>query len=408
MASDKLYLDCVHCGLCLPSCPTYRVLGSEMDSPRGRIYLMRAFDEGRAQITESFVEHMARCLDCRACETACPSGVHFGHMMEDIRATIVERNSAHWIARLMLDHVFPYPRRFHAASRLLQLYQKSGLQSFVRSSGLLRLFSPSMAKAEALMPDLEIERGVALNRFYPADGKRQGTVGMFTGCVMNSMLGGINLATVRLLNAAGYDVVTPEDQICCGALANHAGLRETAVEAARKNVSAFSDPSIEAIIVNAAGCGAMLKEYPVLFGEANAFSRKIKDVSEFLVSTRILDRLTIRLNKRVGYDDPCHLIHGQGVKSEPRELLRGIPGIELVEIEGADQCCGSAGIYNIVQNDLSMAILDAKLERIRKAKVDILATGNPGCMFQFRYGARRAGIDLEVLHPVELLARSLA
>jgi glycolate oxidase iron-sulfur subunit len=368
---------------------------------------MRAFDEGRATVTDGFVEHMFRCLDCRACETACPSGVHFGEMMEEMRATIVDERPAHWITRLMLQHVFPYPSRFHIAARLLQVYQKSGIQNFLRSSGLMKAIAPAMARAEALMPDLDIEPGVTLDAFYRAEGKRQGTVAFFTGCVMNSMLGSVNRASVRLLTAAGYDVVVPGEQVCCGALANHAGLRKTAEASARQNLSAFSDPAIDAIIINAAGCGAMLKEYPVLVPEAQAFAGKVKDISEFLVSTRIFDRLTIPMGKRVGYDDPCHLLHGQRVQAAPRTLLRAIPGIDFVEVEGADRCCGSAGIYNIVQNELSMAILDGKMEQIRKARLDVLATGNPGCMFQFRYGARRAGIDLEVVHPVELLARSL-
>jgi glycolate oxidase iron-sulfur subunit len=308
----------------------------------------------------------------------------------------------------MLQHVFPYPRRFQALSRLLQLYQQSGLQGFVRSSGLLQWLSPPMARAESLTPDLGIESGVRLDRIYPAEGRREGTVALFAGCVMNSMLGTINRATVRLLNAAGYDVVVPPAQVCCGALANHAGLRETAVAAAVHNAAAFQDSELKAVIVNAAGCGAMLKEYPVLTAQAAEFSAKVMDVSEFLVSTRIFERLTLPLKKRVGYDDPCHLIHGQGVKAQPRTLLRAIPDIEFVELEGADQCCGSAGIYNIVQNELSMRILDAKMEQVRRARLDVLATGNPGCMFQFRYGARRAGLHLEVVHPVELLARSLA
>lgn len=404
---NKLYLDCIHCGLCLPSCPTYRTLGNEMDSPRGRIYLMRALDEGRATITDSFVDHMFKCLDCRACETACPSGVHFGHMMEDTRATIMAQRPAHWIARLMLNHVFPYPRRFHVAARLLQLYQLSGFQNFVRSSGLLKLFAPSMELAESLMPDLEMSPGVPVHGLHRAEGERVGTVAFFTGCVMNSMMGEVNRGSVRLLTAAGYDVVVPEEQVCCGALANHAGLRDTAVAAARTNMDAFRDPSIEAVIINAAGCGSMLKEYRDILPEASGFSGKVKDISEFLAGTRIADRLKVPLNKRVGYDDPCHLIHGQGIKAEPRALLRAIPGIDLVEIPGADQCCGSAGIYNIVETDISMAILDAKMEQIRKAGIDVLATGNPGCMFQFRTGAKRAGISLEVVHPVELLARSL-
>ena len=378
-----------------------------MDSPRGRIYPMRALDEGRAEITESFSTHMFRCLDCRACETVCPSGVHFGQMMEDTRAEIVNRQPAHWIARLMLRHVFPHPKRFHFASRLLQFYQRSGMQSAVRATGLLKRLAPGMAKAETLMPALPVQAGVAVGKTYPAEGERVGAVAFFTGCVMNSMLGSINRASVRLLNAAGYDVIVPDGQVCCGALANHAGLRDTAIESAKRNVAAFSNPAIEAIIINAAGCGAMLKEYPHILGSAAGFSSRVKDISEFLATTKLAARLKVPLNKRVGYDDPCHLIHGQRIKSEPRQLLKAIPGIQFVEVEGADQCCGSAGIYNIVQNELSMAILDAKMEQIRKAGLDILTTGNPGCMFQFRYGATRAGLSLEVLHPVELLARAL-
>lgn len=414
--NGPLYLDCVHCGLCLPSCPTYRVLGSEMDSPRGRIYLMRAYDEGRATITGSFVEHMFRCLDCRACESVCPSGVHFGHMMEEMRGEIVEQQPAHWITRLMLKHVFPHPARFQLAARMLQLYSQSGLQEFLRSTGLLKRFAPRMAAAEALMPDTEIERGVTLDSYYRAEGRKQGTVAFFTGCVMNSMLGSVNRASVRLLIAAGYDVIVPGDQICCGALANHAGLRETAREMARKNIAVFPIDQVDAIIINAAGCGAMLKEYPLLIDGAvgarsatngKTFSSKVKDIAEFLVSTHIFERLRTPLQHRVGYDDPCHLIHGQGVKMQPRILLKAIPGIQFVEIEGADQCCGSAGIYNITQNELSMEILDRKMEKIQKANIEVLATGNPGCMFQFRYGAKRAGLNLEVVHPVELLARSL-
>ena len=378
-----------------------------MDSPRGRIYLMRAFDEGRATITDSFVDHMFRCLDCRACETACPSGVHFGHMMEEMRGKIVEQQPANWIARLVLNQVFPYPWRFNIVSRMLQLYRVSGLQSLVRRTGLLRRIAPRMAAAEELMPEVGIESGVTLNSFHAAAGEKHGTVAFFSGCVMNSMMGSINKASVRLLTAAGYDVIVPGRQICCGALANHAGLRDTAREMARTNIAAFALDHIDAVIINAAGCGAMLKEYPLLIEGAEHFSGKVKDIAEFLVSTGIAARLRKPVAGRVGYDDPCHLLHGQRVKAEPRKLLKAIPGIQFVEVEGADQCCGSAGIYNITQNELSMEILDRKMEKIQKANIDILATGNPGCMFQFKYGARKVGMKLEVLHPVELLERSL-
>ena len=405
--SDKPYLDCVHCGLCLPSCPTYRVLGNEMDSPRGRVYLMRAYDEGRATITDSFVEHMYRCLDCRACETACPSGVQFGHMMEEMRGEIVRQRPAHWLSRLVLNHVFPYPRRFHLASRFLQLYRHSGLQSFVRGTGVLKRLAPRMAAAEALMPQVDSDPGVKLGGEYRAEGEKLGTVAFFSGCVMNSMLGAINRSSVRLLNAAGYDVIVPTGQICCGALANHAGLRDTAGDMARKNLAAIPYDKVDAIIINAAGCGAMLKEYSLLIQGADRFSAKVKDISEFLVSTPIFERLRTPLARRVGYDDPCHLIHGQRIRTEPRRLLKGIPEIQFVEVEGADQCCGSAGTYNITQNELAMEILDRKMEKIQRANIEILVTGNPGCMFQLRYGAERLKMKLEVVHPVELLARSL-
>jgi len=378
-----------------------------MDSPRGRVYLMRAYDEGRAKITDSFVEHMFRCLDCRACETACPSGVHFGHMMEEMRGKIVDERSTAWISRLILKHVFPYPWRFHVAARMLQLYRQSGLEGFVRESGLVRRVGPRMAAAEARMSDIGIESGLTMDSHYRAEGRKEGTVAFFSGCVMNSMLGSINRSSVRLLTATGYDVVVPGNQICCGALTNHAGMRTTARQMARSNVAAFPVERLDAIIVNASGCGAMLKEYPLLIDGAEAFSSKVRDIAEFLTSTRIFERLRIPLERRVGYDDPCHLVHGQGIRTEPRRLLKAIPGIEFVEVEGADQCCGSAGIYNITQNALSMEILDRKMEKIQKAHIDVLATGNPGCMFQFRYGAQKFGMNLQVVHPVELLANSL-
>ena len=404
---EDLYLDCVHCGLCLPACPTYRVLGTEMDSPRGRIYLMRAFDEGRTAITDSFTEHMSRCLDCRACETVCPSGVQFGHMMEEMRATIVEERSTDWISRMMLHHVFPHPGRFHLLARLLQLYSQSGLSSFLRSTGLLARLAPEYAAAEELMPELEPSTGLKPGNVYLASGRARGTVAMFAGCVMNSILGGVNRSTVDLLNAAGYDVAVPADQVCCGALANHSGLRSRAAEMARTNVSAFPLEGIDAVIVNASGCGAMLVEYPQLVDGATELSSLTQDLSSFLVSTSIAERFTHRVEQRVGYDDPCHLLHAQGVREPPRTLLEAVPGVELVELEGADECCGSAGVYSLTERELSMEILDRKMERVRRAELDVLVTGNPGCLFQLQYGARRHGLTLEVVHIAEFLAGAL-
>ncbi len=405
---EELYLDCVHCGLCLSSCPTYKVLGNEMDSPRGRIYLMRALDEGRASMTDTFVEHMFRCLDCRACETVCPSGVRFGHMMESTRARIVEERSTNWILRFTLNHIFPYPGRFHLAARCLQLYRQSGFSGFLRSTGLLKRLLPDYAAAEEMMPE-EVEPGLGVTpgSVYSARGRPIGRVAFFSGCVMNSVLGRLNTESVGLLTGAGYDVVVPDGQVCCGALANHAGFQDTARRMALSNLRAFSLDGVEAIIVNASGCGAMLAEYPLLVEGAEAFSGKVCDLTSFLGTTSIADRLTRRLELRVGYDDPCHLIHAQGVSQPPRDLIQTIPGVRYVEVDGADECCGSAGVYSLTQRELSMEILDRKMEKIRAANLDVLVTGNPGCLFQFQYGARRHGMKLEVVHIAELLTRAL-
>ena len=401
------YLDCIHCGLCLSSCPTYRVLGTEMDSPRGRIHLMRAYDEGRAQITDTFSEHMFRCLDCRACETVCPSGVQFGSMMEEMRGHIIKERSADPITSFVMNHIFPYPWRFHIAARMLQFYRQTGIQRLVRSTGLLETFAPSYAAAEEMTPEVDLQTGVQIGHTYRADRHPVGTVAFLAGCVMNSLLGDVNRATVDLLNRAGFDVIVPDGQICCGALANHAGLRDTATEMARANVGKFPVDDVDAIIVNASGCGAMMAEYPLLIDGAEEFSSKVQDVSSFLASSGVQERLVRRMDVRVGYDDPCHLLHAQGVRGPPRDLLRAIPGVELVEVAGADECCGSAGVYNITHRELAMEILDRKMEFVKAANLDVLVTGNPGCLFQLQYGARRHGLKLEVVHIAEFIQRAI-
>lgn len=405
--TKEAWLDCVHCGLCLSSCPTYRVLGTEMDSPRGRIYLMRALDEGRTEITDTFSEHMFRCLDCRACETACPSGVQFGRMMEDTRGRIVASRGTDRLQRFLLEHVFPSPTRFQLAAYLYELYRRSGLSALLRSTGWLERIAPAQARAEEMAPEVPLTRGVGRGSVYPAIGRARGRVAFLTGCVMNSYLGSVNRASVGLVQAAGFDVLVPEAQICCGALANHSGLRETARQMAQRNLEAFPLDEVEAILVNASGCGAMLAEYPTLIGGAEAFSAKVVDLATFLDRSGTGAQLSVPLPLRVGYDDPCHLVHAQGVRQPPRSLMARIPGIDLVEIEGADECCGSAGIYNLTHPDLSMEILDRKMERVAAARLDVLVTANPGCLFQLQYGARRKGLDLEVVHLAELLARSL-
>jgi glycolate oxidase iron-sulfur subunit len=407
LSTQEGYLDCIHCGLCLPSCPTYRVLGTEMDSPRGRIHLMRAYDEGRVHITDTFSKHMFTCLDCRACESACPSGVAFGSMMEEMRGQIIKERPADPITSFVMNHIFPFPWRFHVAARMLQFYRQTGLQRLVRSTRILQKFAPSYAAAEEMTPEVDLQSGVQIGHTYRAEGPSVGTVAFFAGCVMNSLLGDVNRATVDLLNAAGFDVVVPGGQICCGALANHAGFRDTATDMARANLAKFPVEDVEAIIVNASGCGAMMAEYPLLIDGAEEFSSKVQDVSVFIASSRVQERLVRRINVRVGYDDPCHLLHAQGIKQPPRDLLKAIPGVEFVEVAGADECCGSAGVYNLTHRELSTQILDRKMQRVKAADLDVLVTGNPGCLFQLQYGARRHGLKLEVVHIAEFVRRAI-
>jgi glycolate oxidase iron-sulfur subunit len=410
--------ECVHCGLCLQACPTYIELGQEADSPRGRIYLMRAQERGILGVSEGFVKHISACLDCRACESACPSGVPYGEMVEKARE-VIERESRRPLAitalrRLFFKSILPSQRWLRYSFKLLRLYQLLGLQGVVRTSGILTLLPGRLDQLEQLLPDLRRRtQHVSLGEVFPAEGVAHHRVGLLTGCVMNEIFGGINQATIRVLQRNGCEVVVPENQTCCGALHCHAGIMDTARELALRNIQAFEEQPVDVLLSNASGCGAKLKEYPGLFSNdsglrnrADRFTAKVEDISSFL------DRLPQlagpgRIKARVAYDDPCHLLHAMKVSKAPRNLLRLIPGLELVELRTPDQCCGSAGIYNLTHYELSMKILERKIDDIQKAQVDIVATGNPGCILQIAYGLQRAGLkDIEVLHPIELLDRA--
>ena len=410
--------ECVHCGLCLQACPTYIELGQEADSPRGRIYLMRARERGVLGVSESFVKHISACLDCRACESACPSGVPYGEMVEKAREVInqVSRRPIATVAlrRIFFNSILPSPRWLRCSFKLLRLYQSMGLQRIVRASGILKLLPGQLAQLDQILPDLRRKtQHVALGKVFPAIGSAYHRVGLLTGCVMNEIFGGINQATIRVLQRNGCEVVVPGNQTCCGALHSHAGIMNTARELAIRNIQAFEEQPVDILLSNASGCGAKLKEYPAMFSNdselrnrAERFTAKVEDISSFL------DRLPQlakpgRIKARVAYDDPCHLLHAMKVSKPPRNLLRRIPGLELVELRTPDQCCGSAGIYNLTHYDLSMKILERKIDDIRKSQVDIVATGNPGCLLQIAYGLGQAGLkDIEVLHPIELLDRS--
>jgi glycolate oxidase iron-sulfur subunit len=411
----ELTPECIHCGLCLQACPTYLELGKEADSPRGRIYLMRAQQRGLMPVSESFVQHISACLDCRGCESACPSGVPYGELVEKAREIIEANAQRSFLVQAFRDFifkkVFPSNRLLRVSFDLLRLYQASGLQRAIRAFSILKLFPGQLAELEQLLPDIRNRKHhVDLGSVHPAEGQRKFRVALLTGCVMNEIFADINQATIRILQKNGCDVIVPPDQGCCAALHSHAGITDTAREMARKNILAFEEPQVDAVISNASGCGAKLREYGMMFQDepefskrARSFSEKVKDIASFLDGLPAL-LPPGELKLRVAYDDPCHLLHAMKVSQPPRNLLRRIPGLQLVELAAPEQCCGSAGIYNITHYELSMRILQRKIDDIRSTNVEVLATGNPGCMIQIAHGLRTAGItQTKVMHPVELL-----
>jgi len=404
---------CVHCGLCLNSCPTYRELGLEMDSPRGRIYQMVKIAAGELPAGPSYVDHINLCLGCRACETACPSGVSYGRMLEAARAgieSVVRRPAwARLARRFVFGSLLQSPTLLRLAGFALWVYQRSGLQKLVRATGVLKLFG-NLERIEKLAPEAQFPSFFRhYGKVFPAEGERRYRVAFLGGCIANVTFARLNEATVRVLRANGCEVCVPADQTCCGALHAHSGLLEKARELARRNIDALGGAGYDAIITNAAGCGSMLKEYPELLAgdaryaeRAREFASRVKDISEFLAS--------IEWNRNLGpvpltatYQDSCHLLHGQKIRAEPRKLLAAVPGLELREMMSPDTCCGSAGIYNVVQNEMSMAILEKKMEDINRTGAEVVVTANPGCLLQLRAGAALHGRNQRVVHVVEIL-----
>jgi glycolate oxidase iron-sulfur subunit len=411
------YARCVHCGLCLNHCPTYRLWGREADSPRGRIRQMMLVDEGKLSVGDTFVTHMDRCLDCRACETVCPSGVEYGKLIEHARGQIEQEYRRPFFSRLARNFIYrkvlPFPRRIAALGRVVRIYQRSGLQWLARGSGVLKLFG--LAERERLMPTIDREFFFSrLGKTFPATGTRRARVAFFAGCVAQVSFTELNEATIRVLQANGCEVVVPAAQLCCGALCVHAGVRDVAADLARANFTAFSDESLDAIITNAAGCGSTLKEYEQPFpaetpehAQAGQFRAKVRDVTEFLATLGLVAPMS-NLPLRVTYQDSCHLLHGQKISSAPRTLIRAVPGVELVEMALADQCCGSAGVYNVTETRAALEILASKMENIRTTRAQAIVTANPGCILQLRAGAEIHATGQEVMHVVELLDRALA
>jgi len=410
------YAHCVHCGLCLNNCPTYKLWGLEADSPRGRIRQIVLVDQGRLPLGDSFVKHIDRCLDCRACETACPSGVEYGKLVEAARAQIEQNYRRPIFSRLARNFVFrgllSYPKRIALLARLLSFYQRSGLQSVARATRILRVFG--LADKEKLLPRIDREFFFSkLGRTFPAVGPRRARVALFAGCIAQVSFSALHDATIRVLTANGCEVVVPEGQTCCGALAAHAGVRDVARSLARTNLDIFLAGGFDAVITNAAGCGSTLKEYEHLFAagtaeeeKAHAFREKMRDVTEFLADLGLSARFSA-LPMRVTYQDSCHLLHGQKIREAPRKLLRAIPELELVEMAMADYCCGSAGSYNVTETQTSLALLAEKMKHARATNAPVIVTANPGCLLQMRAGAEIHSTGQEVVHVMELLDRAL-
>ena len=408
---EKL-LDCIHCGLCLTACPTFDLLGTEADSPRGRIYLMRALAEGRTEVNPSLVYHLDTCLGCRACETACPSAVQYGELLGQARARIEKEYSRpareKFAKRALLD-TLTSPTRLAlalAGARAMGKLTRAG-------DGVPAFLSRFLSGKEGPISDLPLPAPVSafpprLPPFTPARGARRARVAVLSGCVMSVLFHHVNEATVRVLAENGCDVLVPQKQRCCGALHLHAGFADEARKLARQTMEIFERDRIDAIIVNSAGCGSMMKEYAELFPagvdatRARLLGEKVKDVSEFLAELGLVP-VKKALSARVAYHDACHLAHAQGVRAQPRALLSAIPGIELVPVSESDWCCGSAGIYNFMQPDLATRLQARKVATLLAAHPDLVVTGNPGCHLWILAGLKAAGHDIPVKHTIELL-----
>jgi glycolate oxidase iron-sulfur subunit len=406
--------QCVHCGFCLPTCPTYLLWNEEMDSPRGRIYLMKMGAEGGvARMDERFVGHFDKCLGCMACVTACPSGVQYGKLIEATRAQI-ERNYRRpyldRIFRKLIFWLFPYPNRLRLLMLPLWIYQRSGLRWLLRKSGLLRLLPERLRSMEALLPEIHL-RGMFLPipRQVKPQGKPRLRVGVLLGCVQRVLFSNVNAATVRVLAALGCEVVVPPEQRCCGALMAHTGREPDAMDAARRIIEAFERAGVDAIAVNSAGCGSNIKEYahllrddPEFAARARVVAAKCRDISELIAELGITSPAKpIRL--KAAYHDACHLQHAQGIRGQPRQLLNAIPGLELIELPESAICCGSAGVFNLIEPETARQLADRKAQHILNSGAQVLVSANPGCLLQIAGGLNRAGHPLPALHIVELI-----
>ncbi|MFB2967572.1 (Fe-S)-binding protein [Aerosakkonema sp. BLCC-F183] len=416
----KLIDTCVHCGFCLSTCPSYRVIGKEMDSPRGRIYMMDAINEGEAALAEGTVQHFDSCLGCLACVTTCPSGVQYDKLIAATRPQI-ERNYPRSLPdqlyRKLIFNLFPYPNRLRILLAPLLIYQKLGFPKFFRATGLLKQISPRLGAMESLLPDVKLKSFVdTLPEVIPAQGKKRYRVGVILGCVQRLFFTKVNEATVRVLTANGCEVVIPKSQGCCAALPEHQGQKEQAQALARQMIDSFEGTNVDFVIINAAGCGHTLKEYghileddPKYREKAKAFAAKVKDAQEFLAEVGLTAKLSPLTDGELVmvYQDACHLLHGQKISVQPRQLLRQIPGVKLREPIDAALCCGSAGVYNMLQPEVAEELGQQKVTNLLNTGAQLIASANPGCSLQIIKHLQLQGKDVPVVHPIELLDYSI-
>ncbi|HBB31545.1 MAG TPA: glycolate oxidase [Cyanobacteria bacterium UBA8803] len=417
---QELIDTCVHCGFCLSTCPSYRVIGKEMDSPRGRIYLMNAINKGEAPLAEGTTQHFDSCLGCLACVTTCPSGVQYDKLISATRHQ-VERNQPRTLAdrsiRYLIFNLFPYPGRLRAFLVPLYLYQKLGFQTLVRSTGLLKKVFPRLAAMESILPQITLDAfRDNLPDVIPAQGEKRYRVGVILGCVQRLFFSPVNEATVRVLTANGCEVVIPKTQGCCAALPEHQGQTQQAQALARQMIDSFAGTGVDAVIINAAGCGHTLKEYehileddPEYREKAKEFAAKVKDVQEFLAEVGLTAKFSPLADEPLTmvYQDACHLLHGQKISLQPRQLLRQIPGVTLREPSDAALCCGSAGVYNMLQPDVADELGQQKVENLLNTGANLIASSNPGCSLQIKKHLSLKGKDIRLMHPMELLDYSI-
>ena len=457
LPDDDILQQCMHCGLCLATCPTYDLTKMERSSPRGRIRMIRSVARGELEMSELFAEEMNFCLDCQACETACPAGVKYGQMVEAARVVVDKAGFGSkfmlTVKRFALRKIVASRNGLKFVSRLLRLYQKIGLQKFIRATGILKVFSKNLAEIETLSPAIADKfSDTQIKEIEMPNGEVKYKTAFHFGCLMNTMFADINIDTIDVLKECGCKVITPKDQVCCGSLMGHNGDMDFALKLARKNIDAFDKHDYDFLISNSAGCGAFMKDYAHLLKDdpdyaekAKRFSAKVKDVMEFFAeqkpeltfqtvisksaaadSTCLPDmraeksepNLSKQIspsdrndnqkeNQLVTYHDACHLIHAQKISEQPREVIKSLPGINYTELEEASWCCGSAGIYNVVRYDDAVKQLERKMNNIKNTKAKIVLTGNPGCMGQIKHGTKKFNVDVEVLHPVTLIKRLL-